>query len=152
FRKVRVGQTFRFARARDGKLAWLRWEVGPTQIAHAYRDTNGSLLGIDEAIHLEKRVEFVSGEIEDGSLYLAMERAHERAALTMAFVDLFVWDIDFFTSTQVHDRFRMLVEKQYVDGRFIGYGRILGGEYRMAEGKTFRAFYYARGKLAGYYT
>jgi murein DD-endopeptidase MepM/ murein hydrolase activator NlpD len=71
----------------------------------------------------------------------------------MAFVDLFAWDIDFFTSTQHGDRFRLMVEKQYVDGRFIGYGRIVAGEYRMAEsGKTFRAFYYANKNHAGYYT
>jgi murein DD-endopeptidase MepM/ murein hydrolase activator NlpD len=151
-RHVRPGDVYRFLRDPLGRLAWFRYQSGPLHVVHATRAPDGALVAHSEAIRVERIREFVAGEIEEGSLYMAMDAAGEGPALTLAFVDLFAWDIDFFTSTQPHDRFRLIVEKQYVDGRFIGYGRVLAGEYRMAQGKTYRAFFYEHGSRAGYYT
>ena len=68
-------------------------------------------------------------------------------------VDIFAWDIDFFTETRVGDRFRVVVEKRFVDGKLIGYGRLLAAEYALSEARrTHRAFRYAfEDGRVGYY-
>ena len=153
WRYARPGHSFELLRSDDGSVGWFRYRAGPTQVLHAYRDAAGEMRGVAEAVRVRTSTVFVEGTI-DHSLYLAMDAAGEAAQLTLAFVDLFAWDIDFFTETRKGDRFRLLVEKRSVAGETIGYGNILGAEYRMAESaRVHQAFRYvlANGK-AGYYT
>jgi murein DD-endopeptidase MepM/ murein hydrolase activator NlpD len=142
-RKMRVGHTFELKKGGDGRVAWFRYVAGPTTIALAFRGSDGALRGLAEPVSLKVTTELVEGTI-DSSLYGAMDAAGEQPALTLAFVDLFAWDVDFFTETQPGDRFRILVEKRWVDGQLVGYGRVLGAEYAMASGRTHRAFWYER--------
>lgn len=80
---------------------------------------------------VETRVVAVSGRLED-SLFSSMERVGETAALVSAFVALFEWDFDFAADALPGDRFRLLVEKRYAAGTFIGYGDVLIAEYASA--------------------
>lgn len=152
FRHARPGHRFELAKGADGRLSWMRYQAGVTEIYHVHRDAAGALVGQKEVVRVVAEVEEVEGTIE-ASLYLAMKAAGEEDALVLEFVDLFAWDIDFFTETQKGDRFRIVFEKRYVDGRFLGYGKILGGEYHHADGRRHRAFHYTsqEGK-GGYYT
>jgi murein DD-endopeptidase MepM/ murein hydrolase activator NlpD len=81
-----------------------------------------------------------------------MDRAGESDTLTLAFAELFAWDIDFAHELQPGDSFRLVVEKIYRDRRFVQYGRILAAEYRQSDG-THQAYFFpwpdARGE---YYT
>ncbi|MCK6550145.1 M23 family metallopeptidase [Myxococcota bacterium] len=142
-RKMRVGHTFELRKDQDGRVAWFRYVASPTTIALAFRGSDGALRGLAEPVALKVTTELVEGTIES-SLYGAMDAAGEEPALTLAFVDLFAWDVDFFTETQPGDHFRILVEKRWVDGQLVGYGRVLGAEYAMASGRTHRAFFYER--------
>jgi murein DD-endopeptidase MepM/ murein hydrolase activator NlpD len=63
------------------------------------------------------------------SLYEAMDAVGGDAGLIASFSDLFAWDFDFFTDTRDGDRFDLLVEEVWVDGRREGFGRILAGRY-----------------------
>jgi murein DD-endopeptidase MepM/ murein hydrolase activator NlpD len=83
-------------------------------------------------VPVETRIVAVSGRLED-SLFASMERLGEGPALTAAFVGLFEWDFDFAADALPGDRFRLLVEKRYGDGAFLGYGDILIAQYRSAE-------------------
>lgn len=152
FRSARPGQRFDVLRDPAGKVSWVRYVAGPRAIYHAYRDRDGVMKTATEQVSVLCTTTFVAGEIND-SLYLAMEAAGEAPALTMMMVDLFAWDIDFYTETQKGDRFRLIVEKEYVDGSFAGYGKIIGAEYAMSSGRTARAFFYEPpGAKPGYYT
>ena len=151
FRLCRPGHTFDILRDAEGKVAWFRYVAGPTTILHAYRDSDGRMVGAAQAVLVQTSTVFVSA-IVDHSLYMALETAGEGPALTLEIVELFAWDIDFFTEPRKGDRVRVIVEKRYVDGVLIGYGRILGAEYRMGDTRVHRAFFYLRldgGK--GYY-
>ena len=153
WRHARPGHTFEVLRDGAGSVDWFRYRAGPTRIFHAYRDGDGAMRGLAEAVHVRTSTAFVQGTI-DHSLYLAMDAAGETPQLTLSFVDLFAWDIDFFTETRKGDRFRLLVLKRSVDGETIGYGNIVAAEYRMAESeRVHRAFRHvlANGD-AGYYT
>lgn len=152
FRYCRPGHRFELAKNAEGRLDWMRYEAGPMDIFHVHRDADGVLVGQKEPVRVVREVHEVEGTIE-ASLYLAMKAAGEEDALVLEFVDLFAWDIDFFTETQKNDRFRIVFEKRLVDGRFVGYGKILGGEYAHADGRQHRAFYYsAEDGKGGYYT
>ena len=87
------------------------WEVGHKRIA------------------AQTRVETITGTI-DSSLFESLSHLGERDRLTVDFVDIFAWDIDFSNELQKGDTFRIVVEKMYRDGRFLTYGRVLGAEYR----------------------
>lgn len=63
------------------------------------------------------------------SLYDAMRDEGEGIALVNAFVDVFAWDVDFYRETQKGDRYKVVVEKRYADGRFVGYGKVRAAEY-----------------------
>lgn len=152
FRYARPGHRFELVKSADGRLSWMRYQAGATDVFHVHRDAAGALVGQKEVVRVSRELAEVEGTIE-ASLYLAMKAAGEEDALVLEFVDLFAWDIDFFTETQKGDRFRIVFEKRYADGRFVGYGKILGGEYAHADGRRHRAFHYAfeDGK-GGYYT
>jgi murein DD-endopeptidase MepM/ murein hydrolase activator NlpD len=79
-------------------------------------------------VPVETRVERVEGKLHD-SLFSSMERLGERAVLTSLFVSLFEWDFDFAADALPEDAFRLLVEKRYAAGQFVGYGAILAAEY-----------------------
>lgn len=157
FRKTRPGDRVELQRAADGQLSWFRYTAGPRRIYHVARGADGQLFGLAEKVVVLKETAYVEGEIED-SLYLAMAAAGESPRLTMALVDLFAWDIDFYTETQKGDRFRLFVEKEYVNGRFDGYGKIIGAEYAHPGpagdyAKSTRAFHYVGADgVEGYYT
>lgn len=93
----------------------------------------------DEA-PLEVEVAEIGGRIES-SLNGALAAAGETAALAAAFVDLFSWDINWYTDPREGDEFRIVVEKRQHGGKFYRYGRILAAEYRGEAGR-FRAYYY----------
>jgi murein DD-endopeptidase MepM/ murein hydrolase activator NlpD len=65
---------------------------------------------------------------------------------------VFAWNIDFYRQTQRGDEFRVLVEKQYAGGRFLGYGKVLAAEYVNA-GSVHRGFIFTSkdGKHSGTY-
>jgi len=74
------------------------------------------------------RVEAVSGVIGD-SLFSAIAGAGEEERLGLDLADIFMWDIDFYTELQPGDSFRLLVEKKYLDGKFLKYGPILAASF-----------------------
>ncbi len=87
---------------------------------------------------LETRAAEASGRI-DSSLYESIHKAGESGALVSLLVDLFAWDINFYVDTHPGDHWKVVVEKQYLDGRFYKYGSVLAAEYGGKVG-TFRAF------------
>ncbi|MFO0723422.1 MAG: M23 family metallopeptidase [Myxococcota bacterium] len=152
FRHARPGHELSVLRGPRGELVWFQYTAGPRSLYHVSRDSQGELHGMGEAVTVLRQTVFVEGSIQS-SLYDAMSAAGEGAALTMLLVDLFAWDIDFYTETQKGDRFRLIFEKELVDGRFVSYGKILGAEYLSASGRRTRAFHYvAEDGVEGYYT
>lgn len=152
FRRSRVGHRFFAHKDEAGRLTWFRYVAGPATIALAFRGSDGVLRGMLEHVDVVTTTALVEGRISS-SLYEAMSAAGESPALVLSFVDLFAWDVDFFTETQAGDTFRILVEKRFVDGELIGYGRTLAAEYAMSAGRRHRAFLFEREDgTSSYYT
>lgn len=100
---------------------------------------------------IETKVEGLSGAVRS-SLYQSMLESGEEAVLVNKFVDVFAWNVDFYRQTQKGDQWRVIVEKRFAGGRFLGYGKVLAAEYVNA-GSAHRGFLFdaADGKHGGTY-
>ena len=140
FRKIRPGQDYRIRFDPDGKLMEFEFQISRTQTVRAVRNDEGDLIGKKDETRTDLRLEEVGGRV-DSSLYAAIKRQGEDTSLVSFFVDVFAYDMNFFTETQKGDTFRMLIEKEYVGDEFLGYKRILAAEYSGKAG-TYRALYW----------
>jgi len=95
------------------------------------------------------RVETAAGGIES-SLFAAVADSGESDQLALDLADIFAWDVDFNTELQLGDSFRVAVEKLYLDGEFVRYGRILSAEF-VRGSRTLQAVRF-EGEQTGYYT
>lgn len=127
------------------------YRLSPVSSVVAVRNAKGLFRVKRKEVPLETRVARVGGRI-NSSLLGAMSAAGERAALVSRFVDIFSWDVNWYSDPREGDEFRIIVEKKYKDGVFYRYGTIRAAEYRGKIGR-FQAFYHnpKQGK-PGYYT
>lgn len=86
------------------------------------------------------RTEILGGRV-NSNLYEGILQAGGDAALVNRFSEVFGWQIDFYRDTKRDDQFKMVVEKRFAEGKFIGFGRVLGAEYTNM-GQTYRGFFY----------
>ncbi len=149
-RSIRPGQTYRVRFDAGGRLEMFEFDVSRTTRVRAERDASGKIVGRSDKASTEVRIEEIGGLIES-SLYASMKSAGEDPALVSFFVDVFAYDIDFFTETHSGDNFRMLVEKEYLDGAFLRYRRVLAAEYRGKAGAYDAFWWNASGSDEGRY-
>lgn len=83
------------------------------------------------------------------SLWLTMQEKKLSPRLTHELSTIYAWTIDFF-KIQEGDRFTVYYEDRYVDGEYIGIGRILASEF-VHNSESFYAFYYKENKTFGEY-
>jgi murein DD-endopeptidase MepM/ murein hydrolase activator NlpD len=115
-REIDFSQSLRVERQEDGFTA----EV----IRHAI-----------EARQVEAR-----GTIED-SLFLSAADAGISERLIMNLAGIFAWDIDFVLDIRRGDKFRMIVEELWRDGKRVAEGDILAAEF-INQGQSYRAILY----------
>ncbi|GAC1437686.1 MAG: M23 family metallopeptidase [Thermoanaerobaculia bacterium] len=91
----------------------------------------------------------VSADI-DSSLYEALRGAGEQPPLVQQLIDVFQWDIDFF-SLQKGDSFSLVVEKKFAGADLVGYGPVLAARF-VHDGRPYEAFRHEMPNgTAGYY-
>ena len=148
---VRQGHTYVLHFDGEDRLRGLDYRTTPATVYHVER-RGEAFRAVRETAPIETEVVALGGVI-DSSLYDAVKRAGEGGAVVAAFVDMFAWDINFFIDTQPGDRFKVIVEKQKLGGKFYRYGRVLAAEYAGRVG-TYRAFWFDGGGVVkpGYYT
>ena len=83
------------------------------------------------------------------SLWLTMEEQKLSPKLTAELSTIYAWTIDFF-KIQKNDGFRVYYENKYIDGEYIGIGRLLAAEFTH-KGQDFYSFYYKEGENFGDY-
>ncbi|MEK7703516.1 MAG: M23 family metallopeptidase [Myxococcota bacterium] len=80
----------------------------------------------------------VSGEVTS-SLWDTLLKSGEDPRLVAQIVDIFAWDIDFYSEIYPGDTFRLVVEKRYGNGQFLDYGAVHVAEL-VSAGSPHRAF------------
>jgi len=128
-----------------------RMEYRPTPIVTVVvlRQPDSTWVASKHEKPVEVRVQNVGGRI-DSSLYGSVQNAGESPALVAMLVDLFAWDLNFYTDQHPGDHWKVVVEKRFLEGHFQGYGHVLAAEYGGKVGR-FRAFRYVEGKRDSYF-
>lgn len=89
-----------------------------------------------------------SGVIES-SLYETLLDNDENVLLGNRLSEIFAWQIDFFR-LYPGDHFKVIYEKEFVDGKPFGIGKIIAAEFSNKD-ENFDAFYYESADRAGYF-
>jgi murein DD-endopeptidase MepM/ murein hydrolase activator NlpD len=135
-----------------GTVYALNRRISDTEMLSVTRDENGFAAKVI-ATPLETRTVYASGTI-DTSLFVAASAAGVSAETILRLAnDIFGWDVDFALDIRPGDRFNMIYQRKYRDGRYIGDGRILAAEF-INNGDTYRAVRYTSedGKIDDYFT
>ncbi len=151
FRAIRVGQSYRLHYLPSGELDHFEFQVSRLEKVHADRGADGALVGAKEIAETQVEIEAIAGTISS-SLYSTIKGMGEDTRLVGYLVDIFAYDINFYLDQHPGDTFRMLIEKEYLNGKFLRYRRVRAAEYSGKVG-TFRVFSYKTpdGKREGYF-
>jgi len=137
---IRAGEKYQVDRDDEGTPESFEYVPTPVLRYLVARQADGSWQAKKQEKPVEIKTAQAYGTVES-SLYESVAKAGESGALVSLIVDMFAWDINFYTDTQPGDRWKVVIEKQYLGGQFYKYGKLLAAEYSGRTG-TFRGFYW----------
>lgn len=146
FRRSRPGDRYEARLDLDGNILEFQYKTSPEDIFVA-RLVGDQYVAERVEVPKEIRLARVDGKVTS-SLFHAFTAQGEKTEAAQRFMDLFAFDFDFGSDSRQGDRFRLIIEKVFLDGEFYKYGRILAAEYTSGE-KQFQAFYFDRDGEAG---
>ena len=127
--------------------------LAKSDIIHIELTRKGDIFKIEKIKKkVQKIINVVSAEI-NGSFYLSAQAAGLSAKTIMALSDIFGWEIDFVRQLRKGNPFRVVYEKNYINGEYIGDGDILAAEITTNHRDQHFAFLLKdkKGKKLGYY-
>jgi murein DD-endopeptidase MepM/ murein hydrolase activator NlpD len=133
-----------------GDIKELTRKVSETQTLEVTRQEAGfEAKMIDNPVEI--RVRNASATI-DSSLFQAAEASNISDAVALKLANVFAWDIDFVLDIRDGDRFTVVYQQIYQDGKYLRDGEVLAAEF-VNNGKVFRAVRFVSDSgNAGYYT
>ncbi len=140
-RGIRGGQKYVVRLGDDGTPVSFEYQPSAVLRYLVERDEDA---GVWKAKKLEAAIELRTAEaggVVESSLYESVQKAGESTGLVSLLVELFAWDVNFYTDTHPGDHWKVVVEKQFLGGQFYKYGRVLAAEYGGKVG-TYRAFFW----------
>ena len=139
FSRILPGKTFLFYFDKDKELQKIVYQIDKLESYEAIASESGFKTS---HILLEPEIfnTIKSGEIAN-SFYMDGLNAGLNDNLIMELVSIFGWDIDFALEIRKSDQFSVLYEEKYLDGEYLGTGRILAAEF-VNRGKAVRAVRY----------
>ena len=135
-KNVKPGQPYRVSVDEDGQFRAFAYGIDELRTLRVSKRAEGLHADIASRSY-ESRVESAAGIIES-SLFEAIDTIGEKTELALELSEIFGWDVDFNTSIQRGDIFRVVVEKFYLDGELRRYGKILAAEF-VNSGRTILA-------------
>jgi murein DD-endopeptidase MepM/ murein hydrolase activator NlpD len=135
--KIKAGQEIRIYTSQQGEVVSLEYDIDEKDYL-CIQKKQGAYTAEIKKVPYDNRVSMIWGTIQD-YLISAVDKENEGVQLALDLADLFAWDIDFYADVRKGDSFKILFEKRFFDGKFVGYGNILAAEF-INQGKTFKAF------------
>jgi len=148
FRKAKAGKKFTVLCSNDSieKAQYFIYEMSSIDyVVFDIRDTIDVFLG-QKVVEVKTRE--ASGQIES-SLWNSLVENKMSPALVMELSSIYAWTIDFFR-IQKGDYFKVVYEEKYVEGEFIGIGRVYAALFNHAN-EDFYAFYFEEEENYGDY-
>lgn len=145
--KLKPGEMLRF-KHRDGELVGLERKLSDSETLQVTRDEHGFSSNVLEN-PLEIHTRTASATIQN-SLFGAANQAglSDRVAFDLA--EIFQYDIDFVLDIQAGDRFTVVYEEVFQDGKPLRIGNILAAKF-VNEGREYRAVRYVDSQGHGQY-
>lgn len=153
FLQLKTGQTLQAKTDGQGqlyRLATLLVDSGDIQTNIAITRTDAGFDISEETARMERIVEMRSGIIQS-SLFAATDAAGVPDPVTRQFIEMFSTDIDFNSDLRRGDRFNIVYETYWQNGKFLKTGNILAAEFTN-NGTPYQSIWFERtpGK-GGYY-
>jgi len=147
---LRPGTTVQARTAEDGSLLALRYITDKGRLI-GFDKQGTEFKAVEQQLALSPQQQIKSGEIRS-SLFAATDAAGLSDNVATQLADVFGGDVDFHRDLRRGDKFTVIYEMFYHDGRPIKSGRLLAAEF-INQGKSYRAIWFqdAEGK-GGYYT
>lgn len=123
----------------SGKLLLLRYLASDERLVTLNR-VQASFVAEETAVKLTATPVMRSGEIQS-SLFGATDAADIPDSIATQMAEVFSGDIDFHRDLRRGDRFSVVYEAYYYDGKLIKTGRLLSAEF-VNQGKRYRAVYF----------
>lgn len=143
---IRPGQTIKVKRDNEGNLEELIWIKNRIEsLSITPRSDSFDFKKITR--ELEKRERQTGGAINN-SLFLDGQKLGLSDKTIASLMDIFKWDIDFAIGLKKGDRFSLVYDQYYLDGKKHSDGVILAAEF-VNKGKSYRAvrYKYPDGKI-----
>ena len=144
--QLRPGTHVRAEVSTDGEPIALSFLGGRDSLIKIVAEANGYYRVTDDRAQFQTQIEMKSGLIRS-SLFAATDDANIPDSIAMQLGDVFSGDIDFHRDLRKGDRFSVIYELHYLNGRPVRAGRVLAAEFTN-NGKTFRAVHFGNGYYA----
>ena len=143
--KIHPGEVLSFATAENGDLAQLRYVISKTDTLFVTLNDEGNYDTAIDSKEIETLTKTAGGEISS-SFWTSAIAAGLSERQIMNFADIFGWDVDFANDIRKGDQFGLIYESHYVDGEFIGTGKIIAAEF-INQGQRFAAIRHTDGSF-----
>ncbi|MEE4299834.1 MAG: peptidoglycan DD-metalloendopeptidase family protein [Pseudomonadales bacterium] len=151
-RRIHPGEKLQYRADDAGNLLALRYEFDRLEAIIAERSDAGEAFETRVQAREPERRTITAEAVINNSLFLASTAAGLDDRTAMGLADIFQWDVDFVLDIRRGDAFKVVLEELWLDGERLGYGAILGAEFRN-QGEVFRAVRYTdREGYTSYYT
>ena len=140
FKRIKPEDNYLLELDNNGELASFSYESGPLDILTIKNSDDGYQVS-KAPIELERKKIKLTGEVTS-SLIAAFTDQDEDLRLVYAFADIFASKIDFNTEIQPGDRYCLVVDKYFKDGKLVGYGKIEAAQYHRTRGTIMEAYLY----------
>jgi murein DD-endopeptidase MepM/ murein hydrolase activator NlpD len=127
-KKLNVGDIIHIGKNTDGKLAALTYPLSKTETLHVQLLASGKYQSDKETKTVEIREIIAHGVIKSNFWNAGIESGLNDAQI-INLANIFGWDIDFALDIRKGDRFHVVFENRYIDGDYIGTGKILAAEF-----------------------
>ncbi|MFY8348978.1 peptidoglycan DD-metalloendopeptidase family protein [Pseudoalteromonas sp. SSM20] len=134
---IHPGDSLFFAANENNELIQLNYQISRTETLIVKLNDDQTISSSLDKKDIEKRTEYASGII-DSSFWNAGISAGLNEKQIINFANIFGWDIDFANDLRKGDAFTLIYENHYVDGEYIGTGKILAAEF-INQGENYAA-------------
>ncbi|HET6344377.1 MAG TPA: M23 family metallopeptidase, partial [Myxococcota bacterium] len=128
FRRMRPGDGIKARFDAENRMLYLDISRGLLEQARARR-LGDTWAGEKIEVAVDTVVAEVSGQVKSSLWEALVGAAGEDPRLVAVLVDIFAYEIDFYTEIQPSDSFALLVEKRYANGQFLDYGDVTAAEF-----------------------
>lgn len=145
-RKLKVGDILRIGKNKKGQLAAIEYPLSKTDTLYISLEDDSYIAMVDTK-QVEIREAIAHGVIKS-SFWNAGIAAGLDDGQIISLANVFGWDIDFALDIRQGDSFHVVYENKFIDGEFIGTGKILAAEFNN-QNDVFQAIRFEDGN---YYT